>query len=159
MRKMKAVSPIVATAMLILIAIVGSAFLYLWVTKSTTNAKKSAEVAVKLASMEPNDTNSAILTISVKNIGGATVKLTNVSLSCPNTAKTFFVTLDEARVVSNTGPGSEATVTAKVNLNTACGITWDQLLDYGYMNGKLPLYSADGTKYLGFATFTAEASG
>jgi hypothetical protein len=125
----------------------------MWVVEEEKTGARFAEVEVVGGSIEPADENLSILSLSVKNIGGQPVKLINMSLSCPNMAKTFNVWIDPEKIV---GKGSSASVEAVADFREECNLSFGELMDYGSIRGRLPLYDPNATKHVGTAIFTLE---
>lgn len=145
-RTLRAVSPVVATALLVLIAVATAAILYLWVSGIVTrqpSQQKALSEAIKIDAVS-YDSNNKVLYVYVRNIGPTKVKIsaayaidaTTGSLIASNTSITN-VELDPGAVTVIQIGNAQNQVTIPVGkpiivkVVTADGVEAQYLYTYG----------------------------
>jgi len=123
--KTRGLEPIVAAVLLIVVAVIGAALVYLWfagyVTKATSQAESMAaseKLKIEAASLTAAGDGSGTVTLYIRNLGGDPVKLQRAYVFKPgstNVLCTDTITADPIQ------PGLMSIITA--NLPATCGIT------------------------------------
>lgn len=90
---MKAVSPLVATGVLLVITLVGGVLIYNFVVKSLTSTKEYALVTI-VSAKAVNIGGRAVLNIKVSNIGTARAELYEVEVIPLNITKKVDITVE-----------------------------------------------------------------
>ncbi len=96
MRTLRAVSPVVATALLVLIAVATAVILYLWVSGTVANQPTQQQVLreelkIDTASVYYNTSDSNYyFDIYVRNVGSAVANITNIYILDANTGLVIF---------------------------------------------------------------------
>ena len=106
---MKAISPLVATALLLIITVAGGVIIYNYMVNTLKAPREYAALSVVSTQMLVDvDKNETIVNVKVTNIGTATAQITGVKILPdginqvisetidPGTTKSFNVVLDQA---------------------------------------------------------------
>ena len=134
----RGISPVVATAILVLIAVAVSVIVYLWITGEMGNRAKTADLEIVGSSNSPGaiieKVNDTFVTIqaTVKNSGTVPITVEKLGFVCPVDSK--LATADLATPVT-VQPGEITQVSVTINLTaagTACA-TWDDISKYDFV--------------------------
>jgi len=97
-KQFRGISPVVATALLVLIAVATAALLYLWVSGTVQNLPQNAyqlQEQIKIDAVQYNITNNKYnFTIYVRNVGNTPVKLDTVYIINGNGTVVGYNTLN-----------------------------------------------------------------
>jgi len=125
-RAIKGISPVLATLILIVIAVVAGLIVYGWVA-GWIGAQKARTVSFTVRVIR---TNATTYTVEVKNTGSVTVSISKIEITDPDETVTIDlsaspVTLEPGKSYVNKGtandaedPGTEVTVTITTNMGT-----------------------------------------
>jgi len=80
----KAVSPVVATVILVLISVVAGVMLWLWVSGFTSAATAQQPALNERIKIEAVDASTGSLKVHVRNVGGTTVNITKLYVLTTN---------------------------------------------------------------------------
>jgi flagellin-like protein len=127
LKKAKAISPIIATIILIVITVVAGGFIYAYVSGMLHSGATSQQASIQSYSLIPSSTG-ATLTVTVQNSG--TVAIKNVTVSFSNasiTAPSFAINAIE--------PGSTASTSTSITGIFLAGDTYTATFVVTYANG------------------------
>ena len=124
---MKAISPLVATAILLIITIAGGVLLYNYMMNTLSAPQEYANIAVTSAKIYQVNTTTAVLNIQVVNMGTRTATINSITiipgnytfslsntLVKPGTSKNINIVIDNATIVSSLLTGNHLVI---VNYN------------------------------------------
>ena len=86
LKKVKAISPIIATIILIVITVVAGGFIYAYVSGMLHSGTTSQQASIQSYSLVPGSGNTATLTVTVQDSG--TVAITSINISSLSNAVT-----------------------------------------------------------------------
>ncbi len=122
-RTLRAISPVVATALLIIIAVVTAVVLYTWVNGmvgSQPTQQTKLQKAIRIEGVKVAQYDSTLLNLTnvyVRNIGDSPVKVSAVYIIDPRTGQTLNMT--ELGTPQSIDPGD----LADISINNGQGIT------------------------------------
>ena len=134
----RGISPVVATAILVLIAVAVSVIVYLWVTGEMGNRAKTADLEIVGSSNSPGaiiekiDDSTVEIQATVKNSGTVPITIEKLGFVCPDDHKLAAVNLARQVTIQ---PGEITQVSAQINLTnagTACA-TWNDIAKYDFV--------------------------
>ena len=128
LKKAKAISPIIATIILIVITVVAGGFIYAYVSGMLHSGATSQQATIQSYTLIPGSGNNATLTVTIQNSG--TVAIKNVTVSFSNasiTAPSFAINAIE--------PGSTASTSTPITGIFLAGDTYTATFVVTYANG------------------------
>jgi flagellin-like protein len=113
--RIRGISPVVATALLVLIAVATAALLYLWVSGTVSNQPTEEPALHEKIKIEAvgYDSGAGQVTIYVRNVGAVTANITSAYVIDAVTGK---VVASDTAVNQAIPPGNPATITLNANL-------------------------------------------
>jgi archaeal type IV pilus assembly protein PilA len=114
-RDMRAISPVIATLLMIAIAVVASLVTYAWVMGYMNFTTEKTGKAIQIQSIAQNSAGGKVFTIYVQNVGDSAIALTNansvfINGAVSNPAGTWnSLTLNKGDTASYTATGASLT--------------------------------------------------
>ena len=148
---MKAISPVIATVIIVSVAIAISIAVALWLTGITSGFTQTENLQIVSAYAQGNANNGWALTLSIKNTGTTTASITNVFINgrpySSVTGVTVYVAVGTTnQTLSQWGgsvpvkPGENATVTIIIAPQSTSGFTDGQMVN-------VKVHTASGRDY------------
>ena len=131
LKKAKAISPIIATIILIVITVVAGGFIYAYVSGMLHSGATSQQASIQSYSLVPGSGNTATLTVTVQDSG--TVAITRVNIVSLSNVQT----LPGGPFIGSIAPGSTMSNTTSIT-GTApflAGDTYTTTFVVTYANG------------------------
>ncbi len=132
LKKAKAISPIIATIILIVITVVAGGFIYAYVTGMLRSGATSQQASIQSYSLVPGSGNTATLTVTVQDSGTVAISSINItSLSGTTT------TLPIKSFIGQIAPGSTMSNSTSITGTTPflAGDTYTATFVVTYANG------------------------
>ncbi|MFP3317236.1 MAG: archaellin/type IV pilin N-terminal domain-containing protein [Candidatus Nanopusillus sp.] len=140
----KAISPIIATIILIVITVVAGAFLYVYATGMLHSSAASQVANVQSASLVvPGGTGAGTLTVTISNGGTVTITSVNVTNFAGQAVDVQLITTPIAPGQTASGTLTSSQISGLSNV--VAGQSYELQLTVGYANGQTQVITTSVT--------------